>query len=221
MHLFIKGLHPHIQRQVIRTQPTSLDEAISAATAEETAVAVTKVKDTTSKVDIDALVDRITEKLGISDGKRLVAPVGRSSKDMCSQNGGEASVVCQLCATVGHNARQCSTFQRAQVPPPFEMHSQNAQYHNPPPYPYRPPGPSPYTGPQMQNYTPRYEPQYQQFNAQSPAYHPRASGPRFRDRSQVQCYRCGDFGHYKRECLGNGEGPAPMNSNQGNTVLGR
>ena len=40
MHCFIKGLRPNIQQQVIRAQPASLEEAVSAATAVETTMSI-------------------------------------------------------------------------------------------------------------------------------------------------------------------------------------
>ena len=60
---FIQGLWGPIQAQVLRTQPATLDEALNAAKAEE----VAQVVDTRSEPDLEALVDKLAEKLASSN----------------------------------------------------------------------------------------------------------------------------------------------------------
>ena len=78
---------------------------------------------------------------------------------------------CQLCNRQGHTARQCHSLQQYAAQYPEQDRSTSLPYGHAPPTYQGPPPPPP---PPPRRYKPRH---------------------------QVQCYNCGNFGHYRRECL--------------------
>ena len=183
---FIQGLSGPIQAHVLRTQPTTLDEAVNAAKAEEAAQGVSLP----AQINMNDLVDKLAEKLKSTAAVKAVT-TNKSPRS------------CQLCSSEGHGATECPKFSFEPRTPPVMPYpyapqmlpsasQQGTMPYPPPPWHYGQ-SPLPPTANQPRYGTPHPPPQY-----------------RNRNMDHVQCYACGQYGHFQRSC------PAG-NQNMGNT----
>lgn len=114
LHAFVKGLRNDIKKQVLRSQPSNLSEALSAATAEETAQSVAGQGSSDANVSLSPDKDSLVERVADAVVQRLSVSTLSSANVAAVHQ--EKSPQCQLCHAHGHVAPQCPSLYNYRAP---------------------------------------------------------------------------------------------------------